>query len=229
MLQTITGPARLAGRMLLVDEPVDHAAQMRSAWAYDPGQRRVRPAPSVHYDNPGTAADALRTSDDFQMYNGATDRYEWKLVGRQELYIPYNSYRISGSEPTIADLLRAGHVNPDYARYELHRVWVVEATLKPGASHIYAKRVFYIDEDSWMIAVTDKYDTRGELWRVAEQHSINCYDVPMLYGTVEVHTDLRSGRYLAMGLRSGEPRFFTSIKRDPGDYTPAALRALGTR
>ena len=155
VLQTITGPARLAGRMLLVDEPVDHAAQMRSAWAYDPGQRRVRPAPSVDYDNPGTAADALRTSDDFQMYNGATDRYEWKLVGRQELYIPYNSYRISGSEPTTADLLRAGHVNPDYARYELHRVWVVEATLKPGASHIYAKRVFYIDEDSWMIAVTD--------------------------------------------------------------------------
>ena len=158
-----------------------------------PEKRRVRPAPGVHYDNPGTAADALTTSDDFQMYNGATNLYEWKLVGRQELYIPYNSYRISGSEPTIADLLRAGHVNPDYARYELHRVWVVEATLKPGATHVYAKRVFYIDEDSWMIAVTDKYDTHGELWRVAEQHSINCYDVPMLYGTVEVHSDLSRG------------------------------------
>ena len=229
VLETITGPAMLASRMLLVDEPVDHAAQARSAWAYDPGERRVRPAPAVHYDNPGTAADALTTSDDFQMYNGATNLYGWKLVGRQELYIPYNSYRISGSEPTTADLLRAGHVNPDYARYELHRVWVVEATLKPGARHIYGKRVFYIDEDSWMIAVTDKYDTQGELWRVAEQHSINCYDVPMLYGTVEMHSDLRSGRYLAMGLRSGEPRFFTSITRDPGDYTPAALRALGTR
>jgi hypothetical protein len=229
VLQTITGPASLAGRLLLVDEPVDHAAQTRSAWTYDPAQRRVRPAPAVGYDNPGTAADGLRTSDDFQMYNGATDRYQWKLVGRQELYIPYNSYRISGSEPTAADLLLAGHVNPDYARYELHRVWVVEATLKPGASHVYGKRVFYIDEDSWMIAVTDKYDTRGELWRVAEQHSINCYDVPMLYGTVEVHTDLRSGRYLAMGLRSGVPRFFESIRREPADYTPAALRAMGTR
>jgi hypothetical protein len=150
-------------------------------------------------------------------------------VGRQELYIPYNSYRISGSEPTVADLLRAGHVNPDYARYELHRVWVVEATLKPGARHVYGKRVFYIDEDSWMIVVTDKYDTRGELWRVAEQHSINCYDLPMLFGTVEVHTDLKSGRYLATGLRSGEPRFFESIRREPADYTPAVLRALGRR
>jgi hypothetical protein len=229
VLQTITGPANLAGRMLLVNEPVDHAAQRRSAWAYDPGERRVRPAPNVDYDNPGTASDSLRTSDDFELFNGATDRYEWKLVGRQELYIPYNSYRISGNEPTAADLLRPGHVNPDYARYELHRVWVVEATLKPGAKHIYGKRVFYIDEDSWMIAVTDIYDTGGELWRIAEQHSIICYDVPMLYGTVEVHTDLRSGRYLAMGLRTGVPRFFTSIRRNPADYTPAALRAMGTR
>jgi hypothetical protein len=228
MLQTITGPASLANRMLLVDEPVDHAAQRRSSWSYDPQQRRVNPAPAVRYDNPGIAADSLSTADDFQMYNGATDRYEWKLIGKQELYIPYNSYRISGSEATAADVLRAGHVNPEYARYELHRVWVVEATLKPGASHIYRKRVFYIDEDSWMIAVGDKYDAGGALWRVAEQHSINCYDVPMLYGTVEVHSDLRSGRYLATGLRTGVPRFFSSIKRAPGDYTPAALRALAT-
>ena len=228
MLQTITGPASLARQMLLVDEPVDHAAQMRSSWSYDPQRRRVDPAPAVRYDNPGTASDSLATSDDFQMYNGPTDRYDWKLVGRQELYIPYNSYRISGSEGTSADLLRAGHVNPEYARYELHRVWVVEATLKAGARHIYGKRVFYIDEDSWMIAVTDKYDLGGALWRMAEQHSINCYDVPMLYGTVEVHSDLRSGRYLAMGLRTGVPGFFRTIKRNPADYTPAALRALGT-
>jgi hypothetical protein len=222
------GAREPGGQMLLVDEPVDHAAQKRSSWSYDPGQRRVSPAPAVRYDNPGTAADSLSTADDFQMYNGATDRYEWKLIGRQELYIPYNSYRISGSEPTTADVLRAGHVNPEYARYELHRVWVVEATLKPGASHIYGKRVFYIDEDSWMIAVTDQYDLGGALWRVAEQHSINCYDVPMLYGTVEVHSDLKSGRYLATGLRTGVPAFFRSIRRNPADYTPAALRGPGT-
>jgi hypothetical protein len=126
-------------------------------------------------------------------------------------------------------VLLPGHLNPDYARYELHRVWVVEATLKPGARHIYRKRVFYIDEDSWSIAVTDKYDLAGELWRVSEQHSINCYDVPMLYGTVEVHSDLRSGRYLVMGLRSGQARFFEQIKRSSADYTPAVLRALGVR
>jgi hypothetical protein len=228
-LQTVTGPARLAGQILLVDETVDQVKQPRSAWTYNPGQRRVRLAPQVAYDNPGTASDGLRTSDDFQMYNGATDRYNWKLVGKQEMFIPYNSYKLSGNEVKVADVLRPGHVNPDLSRYELHRVWVVEATLKEGTNHIYKKRVFYIDEDSWSIAVTDKYDARMELWRVAEQHSINFYDIPMLYGTVEVHYDLQSARYLAMGIRNEEPKVYEKITRDKADFTPAGLRGVGTR
>ena len=228
-LQTVTGPARLAGQILLVDETVDQVKQPRSAWTYNPGQRRVRLAPQVAYDNPGTASDGLRTSDDFQMYNGATDRYNWKLIGKQEMFIPYNSYKISGNEVKVTDVLKPSHVNPDLARYELHRVWVVEANLKDGTSHIYKKRVFYIDEDSWSIAVSDKYDMRLELWRVAEQHSINFYDIPMLYGTVEVHHDLQSARYLAMGLRNEQPKVYERIKRDRADFTPAGLRGIGTR
>ena len=228
-LQTVTGPARLAGQILLVDETVDQVKEPRSAWTYNPGQRRVRLAPQVAYDNPGTASDGLRTSDDFQMYNGATNRYDWKLVGKQEMYIPYNSYKLSGNEVKVADVLKPGHVNPDLARYELHRVWVVEATLKEGTNHIYKKRVFYLDEDSWSIAVSDKYDARMELWRVAEQHSINFYDVPMLYGTIEVHHDLQSARYLAMGIRNQQTKVYEKIKRDKADFTPAGLRGLGTR
>ncbi len=228
-LQSVTGPARLAGQILLVDETIDQVKEPRSAWTYNPGQRRVRLAPNVAYDNPGTASDGLRTNDDFQMYNGATDRYQWKLVGKQEMYIPYNSYKISGNEVKIADVLKPNHINPEHARYELHRVWVVEATLKEGASHIYKKRIFYIDEDSWSIAVTDKYDTRDELWRVSEQHSINFYDVPMYYGTLEVHHDLQSARYLAMGIRNEEPKVYEKIKRERADYTPAGLRGVGTR
>lgn len=228
-LQTVTAPARLAGQILLVHETVDQVKEPRSAWTYNPGQRRVRLAPNVGYDNPGTAADGLRTNDDFGLFNGATDRYDWKLVGKQELYVPYNSYKLSGNQVKMADVLKPGHVNPDLARYELHRVWVVEATLKAGTSHVYKKRTFYIDEDSWTILVSDKYDARGELWRVSEQHSINFYDVPMLYGTVEVHHDLQSGRYLAMGLRNDEPKVYEKIKRSAADFTPAGLRGVGTR
>jgi hypothetical protein len=228
-LQSTTAPARLAGQILLVHETVDQTAEPRSAWTYNPGQRRVRLAPQVAYDNPGTASDGLRTNDDFGMFNGATDRYDWKLVGKKELYVPYNSYRLSSPKLKYTDVLKPGHLAPEHARYELHRVWVVEATLKPGSTHIYSKRVFYIDEDSWAVVVTDKYDGRGELWRMAEQHSENWYNVPMYFGTIEVHNDLQSGRYIAMGLRNEEPRVFEPLKRTPGDYTPSNLRGVGTR
>jgi hypothetical protein len=228
-LQNTTAPARLAGQILLVHETVDQAKEPRSAWTYNPGQRRVRLAPNVAYDNPGTAADGLRTNDDFGMFNGATDRYNWKLVGKKEMYVPYNSYRLSDPKLKYADILKAGHINSDLARYELHRVWVVEATLKPGTSHIYSKRVFFIDEDSWAVVATDKYDGRGELWRYAEFHNENWYNVPMFFGTVEVHNDLQSGRYIAMGLRSEEAKIYEPIKRSPADYNPNSLRGIGQR
>ena len=228
-LQSTTAPARLAGQILLVHETVDQTAQPRSAWTYNPGQRRVRLAPNVAYDNPGTAADGLRTNDDFGMFNGATDRYNWRLVGKKEMYIPYNSYKLSQPELKYADILKPGHINQDLARYELHRVWVVEATLKPGTSHIYSKRVFYLDEDSWLAVATDKYDGRGELWRYAEFHNENWYNIPTIFGTIEVHNDLQSGRYIAMGLRSEEKLIYEPIKRSAADYTPANLRGVGTR
>jgi hypothetical protein len=228
-LQRVTAPARLAGQILLIHEPVDQVKEPREAWTYNPGQRRVRLAPQVAYDNPGTAADGLRTNDDFFMYAGATDRYDWKLIGKQELYVPYNSNKLTGNELKYSDVLRPGHLNPDHPRYELHRVWVVEATLKPGQTHLYKKRRFYIDEDSWAVLVTDKYDNRDELWRVAEAHNIQFCDRPMWYNMIEVHHDLQSGRYLAMGLRNEESRIFETIRRDAADFTPAGLRGIGTR
>ncbi|HRP96209.1 MAG TPA: DUF1329 domain-containing protein [Rhodocyclaceae bacterium] len=224
-LQTVTAPARLAGQILLVHEYLG----ARQAWTYNPGQRRVRLAPNVAYDNPGTAADGLRTNDDFDMYNGAIDRYDWELVGKREVYVPYNAYKLTGNTIRMADVLRAGHINPEHARYELHRVWVVEARLKEGTSHIYQRRTFHLDEDSWSALVVDKYDARDQLWRVSELHTINWYDIPMLYPNLEVHHDLQSGRYIAMGLRNDEARVYQNIDARPARFTPAGLRERGTR
>jgi hypothetical protein len=228
-LQTIKDPPRLAGGILLVHEYANQVANPRKAWTYNPGQRRVRLAPNVAYDNPGTASDGLRTNDDFLMFNGATDRYDWKLVGKKELYIPYNSYKISGPQLKIKDVLQAGHVNPEPARYELHRVWVVEATLKPGTSHLYKRRTFFLDEDSWVIHVQDKYDNRDQLWRVDELHTTQFYDVPFLNAALEVKHDLQSGRYLAMNIRNEDTKIYQPVNRTPSDFTPNALRDKGTR
>lgn len=227
--QEVIAPARLAGGILLVGETLDQVKEHRNAWLYNPGQRRVRRAPNVAYDNPGTAADAMRTSDQFDMYNGAPDRYDWKLVGRKELYIPYNSYKLQDPSVKIKDILTPLHINQDHVRYELHRVWVVEATLKEGARHIYKRRTFYLDEDSWQLVVVDAYDNRDQLWRVSEGHAMNYYSVPSIWTSLEVHTDLQAGRYLAIGLNSESPPYNFDIERTLEDYTPAALRRAGKR
>ncbi len=227
--QSVTTPARLAGTALLVHETMDQVKTPRQAWTYNTGQRRVRRAPNVAYDAPGTASDGLRTTDDFDMFNGSPDRYNWKLVGKQEMYIPYNSYKLHAKDTKYADLLKPGHLNPDYVRYEKHRVWVVEATLKPGITHVYGKRVFFIDEDSWQVHVADLYDARGELYRVAVAHGLNYYEVPTHWSTLEVYHDLNSRRYIAIGLDNEDKMYDFSVKLSDNDFTPAALRREGTR
>ena len=163
------------------------------------------------------------------MFNGAPDRYDWKLVGKKEMLVPYNAYKLHSNTVKNSDILKAGHINQDLARYELHRVWVLDATLKPGTSHLYARRTFYIDEDSWQILAADHYDARGQLWRVSEAHCINYYDAQTFWSTLEVHVDLQNGRYLAIGLDNENTMYNFALKRTPADFTPDSLRRDGVR
>jgi len=212
-----------------VHETMDQIKTPRQAWTYNTGQRRVRRAPNVAYDAPGTASDGLRTTDDFDMFNGAPNRYTWKLKGKQELLIPYNDYRLHSDKVQYKDILQPGHINPDLVRYEKHRVWVVEANLKADTRHTYKKRVFYIDEDSWQIAITDIYDNRDELYRVGVAHGLNYYEVPTQWSTLEVFHDLQSRRYIAMGLDNQAKMYDFSVELTDNEFTPSALRREGRR
>ncbi len=228
--QKVLAPTRLTGNVLLIHETLDQIKQPRKAWQYNAGQRRVRRAPQVAYDAPGTAAEGLRTADNLDMYNGAPNRYDWKLIGKQELYIPYNSFKLASRDLAYKDILKPGHLNTDVLRYELHRVWVVEATLKDGERHIYAKRRFYIDEDSWQVSIVDHYDARGELWRVGEAHAFQYRDAKVLWHVGEILHDLQSGRYLAGSLTNEEKDGFTfgvALKRK--EFTTGAIRRSGKR
>jgi len=227
--QKVTEPARLAGTALLVHETMDQIKTPRQAWTYNTGQRRVRRAPNVAYDAPGSASDGLRLTDDFDMYNGAPNRYNWTLKGKQELLIPYNDYRLHSDKVKYADIIQPGHINPDLVRYEKHRVWVVEANLKSKTRHTYKKRVFYIDEDSWQVAIADIYDNRDELYRVAVAHGLNYYEVPTQWSTLEVYHDFQSRRYIAMGLDNEAKMYDFSVKLKDKGFTPSALRREGRR
>lgn len=226
-IQEVLAPASLAGGILLVFETLDQVAEPRRAWNYNVGTRRVRQAPNVAYDNPGTASDGMRTNDQYDMFNGALNYYDWELVGKRELYVPYNSYKLHSDKLQYDDIVKPLHINPELPRYELHRVWVVDSKLKPDKRHIYKRRTFYVDEDSWQILVVDIYDNQDQLWRVSQGHCINYYEMPLLWSTLEVHTDLQAGRYVAIGLDNQERMYDFNLERTLADYTPQALRMRG--
>ena len=228
--QKVVAPPRLAGNVLLVHETIDQVKEPRRAWVYNAGQRRVRRAPQVAYDGPGTASDGMRTADNFDMYNGSPDRYEWKLVGKREMYIAYNSYKLDEKGLPYDDMIKAGHINQDLARYELHRVWEVEGTLRSGTRHIYGKRVMFFDEDSWLISVIDHYDGRGNLWRVAESHQLDHYMVQAHGYALEALYDLNAGRYYALGFENNEAKGTNfEVEFSGREFVPAALRRSGVR
>jgi hypothetical protein len=227
--QAIKSPARLTGNVLLVHETIDQVNQPRMAWSYNAGQRRVRRAPQVAYDAPSAASDGLRTSDQVDMYNGAPDKYNWKLIGKQEIYIPYNSYKLANPNTEYDEIVQAGHINQDLTRYELHRVWKVEATLKEDARHIYGKRTFYVDEDSWQIAIADHYDNRGELWRASEGHALQFVNANTPWYVSTTTYDLFSGRYLVeLNNEEKNPFKFGKVMKRKS-FTASAIRRSGRR
>jgi hypothetical protein len=223
----VVAPSKLAGNALVVQETLDQVLSIRKAWRFNRGERRVRRLPMLAYDSLQPDTSGMATADVVDMYNGAPDRYQWELVGKREMLMPYNSYALHQKGIPYTDILQEKHVNPALLRHELHRVWVVEATLRTGFSHPYAKRRFYIDEDSWQILAVDLYNKNGELSGLQEAHSINYYDVPMFMSTLETIYDLKGGRYFVDGLDNNEPMYDFSAELRPRDFTAQALRREG--
>ena len=223
-----TEPATLRGTIFLVHEPVDQVAEQRSAWIYNAGARRVRRAPDLAYDGVNDGSEGMIVTDQVDAYNGAPDRFEWKLVGKRELYVPYNTYKLSDKALKYKDIIGKHTINADLVRYELHRVWVVEGTLKAGQRHVYGKRTFYIDEDSWSVLSEDAYDNRGGLWRVAVHGLIQCYDALVPWYRFGIVHDLTSGGYIAGGFDNEikEPMRF-NVRGRLAEFQPDALRRLG--
>jgi hypothetical protein len=227
--QDYTGPARRAGEALLLVDHVNPLAQPRKAWQYLPGQRRVKLAPDISYDTPNPGVAGALTYDDAFVFNGALDRFDFKLVGKREMLVPYNAYKAVYFPGGKANITRPNHFNPDLLRWELHRVWVVEATLKPGKRHVYHKRTFYLDEDSWVALASDSYDARGQLYRGVFSLVAFAYDQQSMPTAMQVGYDLIGGLYTVQGAVG----LYDGIKfREPfpaREWTPDALAGSGIR
>ena len=221
-------PVRRKGEIILLRDPMNLSENPRQAWQYIPGQRRVRRAPTIAFDTPNGQFNGQATYDDAYMFNGSPERYEWELVGKKEMYIPYNNYKfVAETEKGPEAFATPNHVNPDLGRWELHRVWIVEADLKEDNRHIYHKRRYYLDEDSWLIVAKDEYDGRGELWRAGFANVIQLYDENTTILRAYWLADLLNGAY-TINEADKEPIKLHDAK-DDSFFTPQNVRKFSRR
>lgn len=222
-------PARRAGEILLVHEPgADFTAgKGRKAWQYLTGQRRVRLAPAVSFDTPNPGVAGTSTYDDSFIINGSPERFDWKLVGKKEMIVPYNSYDFV-FQTELLDVLGEKFIDPEVIRWEKHRVWVVEATLKEGSRHLYSKRRFYIDEDSWAGLAAENYDGQGNMWRVQYAYGANLYDIKSNYHFAYGAYDLLQGLY-NVNTKPSPGGFKNGVDQSDKWFTPKGMARSGVR
>jgi len=231
--QKVVSPGARAGFGQLTLEPLDFTSGDRNTWVYSPDLRRVFRTPFAGFDNPAPNTDGLRFADENDMFNGSPYLFDWTLKGKREIYVPYNAYRLHSNKNSYDDMFHQHHLNPQLARYELHRVWVVEGVLSPTATrrdigpgrlnHRYQRRVFYLDEDSWQILIAEGYDHQGKLWRVNEGHVINYYEVPLLWTTLQVFHELKQRRYVVSGVDNQRPMIRFTDEGNAKGFSPNAL------
>lgn len=218
-----TEPPFKSGESLVTHDGID-ASNPREAWQYLVGQRRVRRAPTVGYDTPDFVASGANYFDELHGFIGQPDRYQWKLVGKKEMYIPYNTNKFHSEKPD--DVFTEKTLNSNKMRWELHRVWEVEATLAPGKRHAVPKRRFYIDEDSWTISLADGYDAQGKLWRVIQTLPIVVPKIPAVVVKPTLIYNLQAKTYSYLQGLNGET--YTVVPRKPEGFFTGNAVASGS-
>jgi hypothetical protein len=223
-------PARKAGEKLVVHDNIDMIDPGRRAWQYLPGQRRVKLSPDISYDTPSPTGGGAATVDDSALFYGAIDRYDWKLIGKKEMYIPYNTYK--ARDPNVCSskvILTKSFVNPDCVRWELHRVWVVEGNLKAGKRHIYPKRTYYWDEDLPGVGMADNYDAAGKIYRVSLPFPIVLYDGEGASTDEWVTYDMATGIYTYQETVTDTGGWVFTPPKSDSFFSPEALAGEGVR
>jgi len=203
-------------------------ADKNGSWAYLPGQRRVRKLPNACCDTPLPSSAQFLASDEPDVWDGRMDRFDWKLVGKVEMYVPYNTN--ASLRPAVETLIGRSHLNPDHVRWELHRVWVVEATLAEGKRHSMVRSRYYLDEDTWMALLGDRWNADGKLARTLWALPLWLPDVPAVAAVTSGAYDLLTGTWIAMSVLNGKREPYKMVPPfADAHFTPDALAGEGVR
>ncbi|MFD2229951.1 DUF1329 domain-containing protein [Alkalimarinus sediminis] len=222
-------PANLAGGGLLIYDTLNQRLNPRKVWFYDAQQRRVIRIPDLGHDTPNPNSEMVRVVDEVDLFNGLPERYHWKLLGKKELYIPYNNNRLINMD--IDQLTQKHHIDLTNARFELHRVWVVEGVLKEDHRHIYGRRRMYIDEDSWITMHAEQYDKHDALWRVSLSYTKFYPEMPGIWKVVDTYHDLKTSQHFSQLVKGGADNKveFSNELPSKRHFSPGALRQSSRR
>jgi len=222
-----SGPPIRAGEAIVGREQID--GSKGQAWVYLTGQRRVRKLPNPCCDTPAPVTAGVMSFDEIETFTGRLDRFDWKLVGKQEMYVPYNGNKLL--QPTTdAEVLDKHHLKPDHVRWELHRVWVVDATVRAGQRHQAAKSRYYCDEDTWVCVLSDRWDAQGQLWKTVWSQTFAAPELPGIIVGSFGFNDLLSGSAFVGNLYNSKPAHYPLVPRYPDRvFTPDAMAGEGIR
>ena len=222
-------PAKNAGSIYLYHFLLNSLHEERRNWAYSPGKRRVKRSSMISHDQPMSGSDGIHIWDQGDMWLGPITEFNWTLLGKREMYVPYNAYQLHSGATAVDDIVAPKHLNQDLARYELHRVWVVEATRREGSNHRYQRRRYYLDEDSWRVMFAEHYDEQGEVHRFSEAHHINYYEAKVFYTTLDTYYKLDTERYYLRHVDNDYSPFDFSFDQNANYYIPGRLKMKAKR
>jgi hypothetical protein len=222
------GPPPKVGEGYLAWQPLDTQKSKFAAWRILPGEHRVRKGPSLSYDTPDPDASGYENLDEYYVFFGGPDRYDFKLIGKREMYVPYNNNRFY-TRP-VREVAGRQHANPDDLRYELHRVWVVEGTLANGKHHVVPKRRLYVDEDTWLAVYSDSWDEEGRLWKFGHSTMYLVPDLPAVILGSQFVYDLVLGGYVYGFAFNEEPvQYKITAPHSESAFMPATFAAQAVR
>lgn len=222
-----SAPVRYSGSGFSLTNTIDQVKEPRNGFVFRPDTRKVLRAPTlaITYDGLLSTANGLRHNDNMFIFSGAPDRYEWRLLGKKRMIVPYNAYKASATSTSHDALMPPNHLNPDYMRFEEHRVWVVEATQKPQFGMAAHRRVFYADEDSWIFLKSDIFDKNDKLTHVQHAFIKNYYEAPACVFEFDVMHDMETGQYNVDHIKlDNGPADLDYDGLNPGDFGSQALR-----
>jgi hypothetical protein len=154
-LYPLIEPFDLKGVGLTYNRYLDPARQDDS-WLYYPLLKRARRLSTAQRSEALFGQDT--DIDSYAGYAGSIAWMDWRLLGSKRILASMHSRNFPGIW---------GDGSADFAfrdTWEPRDVFVLEGRSRlPG--YAYSRRVIYLDRESYVIAYTELYDQRGELWK----------------------------------------------------------------